>query len=324
MSADPLARYPVLRTSRADQFEHEVCSVYGAQGVTLPDPPALSARGNYVALRDTALGFGACATRATIHFGEGGFARLQLPVRGKVMTRSGARVAVAAAGGAILMSPGQPADIDYEPELEHLFLRVSLQAIRDRLGLLLDAPVYRDIEFEIAEFSGASMLAGLQRLVGQLVAQLDDEHSQLSPLALAEIEQAIIVQLLFASRHNYSRFLEKDVSDPASSQLRLVEAYIEANWNQPILVETLVKISGISARTLYKGFEKTYGCSPMTFVKCMRLRRARDLLARPDDATAVTAVALTCGFSNAGHFARDYRSEFGELPSDTLRRGKRR
>ncbi len=58
----------------------------------------------------------------------------------------------------------------------------------------------------------------------------------------------------------------------------------------------------------------------MIYVKYVRRRRARDLLAGPDDKTTVTGVALACGFSNLGHFARDYRALFGELPSQTLRK----
>jgi transcriptional regulator GlxA family with amidase domain len=33
----------------------------------------------------------------------------------------------------------------------------------------------------------------------------------------------------------------------------------------------------------------------------------------------VTGVAFACGFQNLGHFARDYRLRFGELPSETLK-----
>jgi AraC-like DNA-binding protein len=36
--------------------------------------------------------------------------------------------------------------------------------------------------------------------------------------------------------------------------------------------------------------------------------------------TSVTQVALRCGFQNTGHFAREFRPAFGELPSETLRR----
>lgn len=62
----------------------------------------------------------------------------------------------------------------------------------------------------------------------------------------------------------------------------------------------------------------------MMFVKKVRLERARSLLSRPDGITTVTGVVLACGFSNLGHFARDYRNMFGELPSKTLRRSSAR
>ena len=39
-------------------------------------------------------------------------------------------------------------------------------------------------------------------------------------------------------------------------------------------------------------------------------------------ATSVTEVAYSCGFSNLGHFAKDYGRHFGELPSETLNAAK--
>jgi AraC-like DNA-binding protein len=54
------------------------------------------------------------------------------------------------------------------------------------------------------------------------------------------------------------------------------------------------------------------------FAKLIRLRRARELLLKFDSRQSVTAVAFACGFSNLGHFARDYRAAFDELPSATL------
>jgi transcriptional regulator GlxA family with amidase domain len=56
----------------------------------------------------------------------------------------------------------------------------------------------------------------------------------------------------------------------------------------------------------------------MEFTKMRRLERARQMLQTPDAATTVTGTALLCGFHNQGHFARAYRNQFGELPSETL------
>jgi transcriptional regulator GlxA family with amidase domain len=73
---------------------------------------------------------------------------------------------------------------------------------------------------------------------------------------------------------------------------------------------------------LFKAFSKTYGISPMMFVKKLRLEHARRFLTTPDARTSVTGTAFACGFSNLGHFARDYHNIFGELPSQTLIRAK--
>ena len=60
----------------------------------------------------------------------------------------------------------------------------------------------------------------------------------------------------------------------------------------------------------------------MVFVKQVRLRHARRMLMMPNENTSVTSVAFDCGFTNLGHFAKDYSRCFGELPSETLNRSK--
>jgi transcriptional regulator GlxA family with amidase domain len=88
---------------------------------------------------------------------------------------------------------------------------------------------------------------------------------------------------------------------------------------QPLTIEALALVANASVRSLFYSFKKSRGVSPMTFVKHVRIRHAREMLASGDPAASVTSVALACGFSNLGHFARYYHTTFGELPSDTLR-----
>ena len=56
--------------------------------------------------------------------------------------------------------------------------------------------------------------------------------------------------------------------------------------------------------------------------KRIRLTRAREMLERCETDGSVVQIALKCGFQNPGHFARDFRLAFGELPSETLKRGR--
>ena len=321
-SLDPLSRYPAIRTSSIEQFESELVDVYGATGFNLPDPERLRVRGNFVQLTDVALGFGACGTSATIFFGEGDFARLQLPLRGHGATRCGKNWSEVGPDRPSLTSPGRATMLDYGDDFEHLFVRISSEAIERKLAVLLDRSVGRAFEFDLAKFAGPAMLSGLRHLVDLLVEQVNDEHSRLVPAALRELEQAVILQLLFASRHNFSGLLEREPRDTTPVHVRRVEAYIEANWSRPITIEALVETAGVSARTLFRAFDKVRGCSPMVFARQVRLERAHQLLLRPDDTASVTGVALLCGFSNLGHFAGAYRTRFGELPSQTLHRSR--
>ena len=59
------------------------------------------------------------------------------------------------------------------------------------------------------------------------------------------------------------------------------------------------------------------GTNPASYLRAVRLDRVRkDLL----HAGSVTDAATRWGFWHFGHFSNDYREQFGELPSETLRR----
>ena len=102
------------------------------------------------------------------------------------------------------------------------------------------------------------------------------------------------------------------------SHVRRTEEFIEANWDRVIDLDELVQLTGVSTRTLSRAFRSHRGYSPREFAKQVRLKHAKRMLGDAIPGTSVTAVAFACGFGNLGHFARDYREAFGELPSETL------
>ena len=63
------------------------------------------------------------------------------------------------------------------------------------------------------------------------------------------------------------------------------------------------------------------GCTPLEYLRGVRLERARRMLAEPHAETTVAAAAAA-GFKHLGRFADDYRSRYGELPSRTLAQGR--
>lgn len=106
---------------------------------------------------------------------------------------------------------------------------------------------------------------------------------------------------------------------PASGDIRINLAceYALANLGDRITLTDLEAVSGLSARNLQYGFQKQFGCSPMTWIRNERLNAARDLLRARGEESSVTQAALAFGFSNLGNFSRLYRERFGEYPTAT-------
>ncbi|MDO9413587.1 MAG: helix-turn-helix domain-containing protein [Pseudolabrys sp.] len=76
---------------------------------------------------------------------------------------------------------------------------------------------------------------------------------------------------------------------------------------------------GLSTRTLHRIFESE-GTSFSRFVMNERLSRARSLIENASPCVSLTQIAMDCGFSEASHFSRSYRSLFGEAPQQTRQR----
>jgi transcriptional regulator GlxA family with amidase domain len=160
----------------------------------------------------------------------------------------------------------------------------------------------------------------LRRRIFSFATDFNERGTFFSDLAAAEVERMVIMKFLMCHRHSYTQFLLREPLPAGSSAVRRVEEFIEANWDKPIDIEAMVAVANVSARSLFRQFKRDRGYSPADFAKRVRLDRAREMLEHSSERTAVIQVALKCGFQNPGHFARDFRLTFGELPSETLKR----
>ncbi len=109
-----------------------------------------------------------------------------------------------------------------------------------------------------------------------------------------------------------------------SGLVRLVEDYTEAHFVRAITIEELASVASVRVRTIFAHLRRTRGCTPLQFLGWVRLQTAQAMFQEPEVHTSVTDVALHCGFTDLGHFARDYRQMFGEEPSQTIASAKRR
>lgn len=106
---------------------------------------------------------------------------------------------------------------------------------------------------------------------------------------------------------------------PRAELMKQAEDYMQAHLDAPLTLADLCEALYVSRRTMFYCFEQIFGLSPMAYLKSMRLRGVRSALKVADPETAtVRAIAQRFGFYSLGHFARDYKTMFGEKPSETL------
>jgi len=88
----------------------------------------------------------------------------------------------------------------------------------------------------------------------------------------------------------------------------------------PITVAELCRLVGASAPTLYRAFREEFGVSTKEYIQARILAGVRADLIAAAPGTQVNDIANSWGLWHMGRFAADYRRQFGELPSVTLRR----
>lgn len=95
--------------------------------------------------------------------------------------------------------------------------------------------------------------------------------------------------------------------------------WLSNRLDEPIQLETLAAAANVRPRTLEAHFRLYLGTTPLGWVRRTRLARARQQLLTTSGEVSVTSVAVANGFSQLGRFAAEYRRQFGELPSRTLK-----
>jgi AraC-like DNA-binding protein len=98
------------------------------------------------------------------------------------------------------------------------------------------------------------------------------------------------------------------LDDPRLS--KVVETILD-HPEQNHTLESLADIAAMSRATFIRHFEKSFGRTPMDYV---RLRRAAQLL--QVSATTVDKVAAKVGYASRSHFSRAFHEQYGVSPAD--------
>lgn len=157
-------------------------------------------------------------------------------------------------------------------------------------------------------------LAGVQDAVRRTAPRLLDVHTP------DDEREALDLDLARAVLDAFCPMPDGLVPDVGASTLERAKALMHARFDEPLTATQIALGVGVSVRTLQETFQREAGVTPMTYLRDIRLAKARLALQLGDPReTSVGTLAQSCGFRHMGRFSGTYRHEFGEYPADTLR-----
>ena len=168
---------------------------------------------------------------------------------------------------------------------------------------------------------GSDLGARFYRRILETIAASLDEPLGPGKFALdAVVENDLFAEV--ASLIMAKTIEENAFSKPNLDPLRVVrsaESLFEERLTNPPSIADLCKAASVGATTLHVCFNEVYGVPPIAYLQAKRITQARSAMLSAESAPpSIKQVALSLGFTHSGRFAKQYRSLFGEFPSETL------
>lgn len=255
------------------------------------------------------------------YFPRGYHVLVHVPLRSEFKTFAGGRSVRTRTGELLVVSEPGIAVKRWQGSGEMLSLVIPRKALEKSLDHSQPDRELGDIDFKSLSVVNMHRMDTLTHYLEMIIRDLCGPSSLFQEKRLAaQAERTLLMMLLGSLPH---------ASPPASAKIapyyvRRAEAFMRDNLEYPFSFDALLQASGVSARTLYYGFEEYRDSSPMKYLKKLRLAVARhDLQDARKSTLPLSQLMLEYGYSSASQFSRDYRKEFDESPRQTLSRASR-
>ncbi len=247
---------------------------------------------------------------------------IQIVTRGRCEIRSEGRCFTANKHNAVIINPTGNIKVTYSPDCEKVVVLVDPETVKKELYEITRRPIKTPIVFQECFDISSSPGLDLVRLISHMTHDMFSESSfYTASNCLSQSAEKLLIQYLLRSidnTHSYVIFKAEAEHQPA--WLINIDAYIDNNIREAITPEALAKATNLNIRTMYERFKHHQGISPMAYVKKLKLEKARQELKKAHlTGKSVTDIAMEFQFTHLGRFSAEYKKEYHELPSHTVR-----
>ncbi len=323
LADDHLDNFTLLQSSRADEAREMVAHIFCDHELACLDKVRrIHYRHWHTSLSSVGLSVMKYGANVQVYPREfGSFYLVQLPVAGHSAIHCNGREYLTHTACASVHAPHENMRMQWSSDCQKAVVRIDRKALERHLSSLLGREVDTPIDFMPAMDTSGGMGASWMRSVLHLMNELQQNplFAQ-SALITAQFEQLLMTGLLQAQHSRYLDRLCEPIRCLTPRHVRAAKEYIKANADKPISIEDLVRITGVSGRALYSGFQRFLGSSPMHYLRDTRMENARHDMENAPPSLTVTEIATKWGFYQLGRFAAEYKVRYGESPSATRQR----
>jgi len=138
-----------------------------------------------------------------------------------------------------------------------------------------------------------------------------EQHSEIKKIAL------FLLNHIEENKHN-------TIDSPSNKQHSSINKAIELIHDEEgelIPVQELCKMVGVSEKTLFNAFKERFKASPNEYIKAIRLNKVKKEIFADEDSN-ISTLAGKYHFWHMGQFAKDFKNQFGFLPSEVNSKNK--
>ena len=198
-----------------------------------------------------------------------------------------------------------------------------LKAPYAAVGIALDPAMITELTLEAggatddapgSALTVSRMDEGLVDAVGRLIGLLDrpGDAAVLAPM----IRREIVWRLL--AGENGAMVRQIGAKDGRLGRIQRVIRQLRERYAEPIRIENLAELAGMSETSLHRHFKAVTSMSPLQYQKQVRLQEARNRLL--SDGHDIAGVGFAVGYDSPSQFSREYSRQFGRPPGRDLER----
>ncbi len=206
-----------------------------------------------------------------------------------------------------------PFECDAEGSPEEPYLAMSVPLRYNIVGELIN-----QMEVPVSNSASKRALIYAEKITDELEnAALRLLQSLLTPCDAAVLGPQLVKEIIYRVLQADKSGLLFDIFSTGSNKTKITLAlrYIHENLESRIDVESLAKISGMSATSFHEKFKEATSSSPLQYIKSVRLNRARDLVTF--EGLTTSAAAYRVGYQSVSQFSREFKRYFGYKSKDS-------